>query len=148
MYYIAYGSNLNVQQMGYRCPSAVKIGTSVIKDYRLLFKVSLTGSYLTIEKAKGYEVPVGVWKIGKDDELALDCYEGFPNFYYKKFFTLMCSDGKKHRCMAYIMHEDRHIGIPSLYYVRVCGQGYMDFGFDTKYLEDAVKYSYKIRRIA
>ena len=143
MYYIAYGSNLNVEQMGFRCPSADIVGTAVIKDYRLLFKGSKTGSYLTIEKAPGHEVPVGVWKIGMDDERALDRYEGFPTFYYKKTFLLECSDGKRHRCMAYIMHEDRKIGAPSLYYVGVCRDGYIDFGFDTKYLIEAVRYSDK-----
>lgn len=43
----SYGSNLNVTQMKTRCPSARIIGTSVIKDYELLFK-GKTGSYLTI----------------------------------------------------------------------------------------------------
>ena len=31
-YYIAYGSNLNVEQMRYRCPDAKIVGTSVIPD--------------------------------------------------------------------------------------------------------------------
>ena len=43
-YYIAYGSNLNVQQMRWRCPGARIIGTSELQDYRLLFKGSKTGS--------------------------------------------------------------------------------------------------------
>lgn len=141
MYYIAYGSNLNVRQMGLRCPSARIVGTAEIPGYRLLFKGSRTGSYLTIEKADGYKVPVGVWHIGPQDERALDRYEGFPNFYYKKTFLLECSDGKRHRCMAYIMHEDRLMQIPDLYYVGVCKQGYKDFGFDVKYLIEAARYS-------
>lgn len=33
-YYIAYGSNLNVQQMRMRCPSARIIGTSVLEDHK------------------------------------------------------------------------------------------------------------------
>ena len=41
-YYIAYGSNLNVQQMRWRCPGARIIGTSELQDYRLLFKGSKT----------------------------------------------------------------------------------------------------------
>ena len=61
-YYIAYGSNLNVRQMRMRCPSARIIGTSVLKDYELLFKGSKTGSYLTVEKKPGGTVPVAVWK--------------------------------------------------------------------------------------
>ena len=83
-YYIAYGSNLNVRQMRMRCPSARIIGTSVLKDYELLFKGSKTGSYLTVEKKSGVSVPVAVWEVTAEDEKALDRYEGFPNFYYKK----------------------------------------------------------------
>ena len=57
-YYIAYGSNLNIPQMRMRCPGARIIGTSVIEGYRLLFKGSRTGSYLTIEPQEGASVPV------------------------------------------------------------------------------------------
>ena len=71
-YYIAYGSNLNVQQMRWRCPGARIIGTSELQDYRLLFKGSKTGSYLTVEPEKGCTVPVVVWEVTDQDELALD----------------------------------------------------------------------------
>ena len=87
-YYIAYGSNLNIRQMRMRCPSARRIGTSELKGYELLFKGSKTGSYLTVEKKPGRSVPVGVWEVTQADEKALDRYEGFPNFYYKKELTL------------------------------------------------------------
>ena len=62
-YYIAYGSNLNIPQMRWRCPSARIIGKSEIPDYRLLFKGSQTGAYLTIEPSQGDSVPVGVWEM-------------------------------------------------------------------------------------
>ena len=75
-YYIAYGSNLNVQQMRWRCPGARIIGTAELQDYRLLFKGSKTGSYLTVEPEKGCTVPVAVWEVTEQDELALDRYEG------------------------------------------------------------------------
>ena len=32
-YYIAYGSNLDIQQMRWRCPNARVIGISAIPDY-------------------------------------------------------------------------------------------------------------------
>ena len=88
-YYIAYGSNLNLRQMKMRCPTAKVMGTSVIKDYELLFKGSLTGAYLTIEPKKGSEVPVAVWIVTETDEEALDRYEGCPVFYYKKDMELI-----------------------------------------------------------
>lgn len=145
-YYIAYGSNLNIPQMRMRCPGARIIGTSVIEDYQLLFKGSKTGSYLTIEPMEGAEVPVVIWEVTETDEKALDRYEGYPNFYYKKEMTLDIKGirtGKVRRrdAFAYIMHEERELGIPSWYYVNTCLDGYRAFGFDEKYLFDAIRIS-------
>lgn len=145
-YYIAYGSNLNIPQMRMRCPGARIIGTSVIEDYQLLFKGSKTGSYLTIEPMEGAEIPVVIWEVTETDEKALDRYEGYPNFYYKKEMTLDIKGirtGKVRRrdAFAYIMHEERELGIPSWYYVNTCLDGYRAFGFDEKYLFDAIRIS-------
>lgn len=145
-YYIAYGSNLNIPQMRMRCPGARIIGTSVIEDYQLLFKGSKTGSYLTIEPMEGAEVPVVIWEVTETDEKALDRYEGYPNFYYKTEMTLDIKGirtGKirKRQAFVYIMHEERELGIPSWYYVNTCLDGYRAFGFDEKYLFDAIRIS-------
>ena len=75
-YYLAYGSNLSMRQMAERCPDAVYVGTAVIPDYQLLFKGSLTGSCLTIEKKKGSKVPVLVWQISERDERYLLLQKG------------------------------------------------------------------------
>ena len=76
-YYIAYGSNLNVQQMKFRCPGAKVVGKSVIKNYELLYKGSKTGSYLTIEKKNGSVVPVAVWEVTADDSVSIRHRFGF-----------------------------------------------------------------------
>lgn len=141
-YYIAYGSNLNIRQMRRRCPSARIIGTSEVPSYELLFKGSKTGSYLTIEPREGSSVPVAVWEVTEKDELALDQYEGFPNFYYKAEMTLPINgirSGKirERTVFVYIMHENRAIGTPSISYLRTCLEGYDDFGFDSKILMNA-----------
>lgn len=83
-YYIAYGSNLNVYQMRFRCPSARIIGTAIIPNYELLFKGSKTGSYLTIEPKDGSSVPVAAWETTAEDEAALDRYEGYPRLLLQK----------------------------------------------------------------
>ena len=145
-YYLAYGSNLNVRQMMIRCPSARMIGTATIEDYRLMFKGSKTGSYLTIEPEEGCSVPVGVWEVSEADELALDRYEGFPTFYYKKELELPITGirtGKvrRRKAFVYIMHEDRLLGVPSNMYMRICMEGYMDFGFNYDILWEAYEYS-------
>lgn len=141
-YYIAYGSNLNIPQMRMRCPGARIIGTSEIKDYQLLFKGSKTGSYLTIEPKEGSSVPVAAWEVTAEDEAALDRYEGFPAFYYKKEMELPIKGIKSGKVrirntFVYIMHEDRPLGLPSNYYLATCLQGYRSFGFDKKVLAQA-----------
>ncbi len=145
-FYIAYGSNLNVRQMRMRCPGARITGTSEIKDYRLLFKGSKTGSYLTIEPEAGASVPVAVWEVTEQDEMALNHYEGFPDFYYKKELALPVKgikSGKVRRRTAfvYIMHEERPFGVPSSGYMGTCAEGYRDFGFDVNTLLEAYSFS-------
>ena len=75
--YVAYGSNLSVEQMALRCPDATIIGTGRIQDYKLVFRF-----HADIEKSKGSYVPVLVWKISKADEKRLDIYEGVSSGYY------------------------------------------------------------------
>ena len=121
-YYIAYGSNLNVGQMRMRCPHATILGTANLKGWELLFK--------------------GSREVTAPDEAALDRYEGFPNFYYKRDIKLQYKGirtGKRRTvtAFAYIMHEDRPIGIPSNFYMRTCLEGYDTFCFDKNILVDA-----------
>ena len=87
-YYLAYGSNLDMERMGHRCPYAVPVGVTEIYGYRLLFKKSKTGCYATIEQDANESVPAVVWMLSEFDELLLDRYEGCPRYYYKKQFQL------------------------------------------------------------
>ena len=145
-YYIAYGSNLNVQQMQMRCPHAKVVGTATLEGWELLFKGSKTGSYLTIEDCEGGTVPVAVWEVAESDEAALDRYEGFPVFYYKKELRLRCKGIRSGRiktltAFVYIMDETRTLGRPTDYYLRVCREGYDQFDFDPAILMQAVQRS-------
>lgn len=145
-YYIAYGSNLNIRQMRMRCSSARVIGTATIPDYELLFKGSQTGAYLTIEPKVGASVPVAVWSVTEEDEAALDRYEGFPTFYYKKEMQLLIKGIKSGKtrirdCFVYIMHEDRPFGTPSDFYIHTCREGYHSFAFDENILYHAIENS-------
>lgn len=144
--YIAYGSNLNVRQMKTRCPNAKILGTAKLKGWELLFKGSKLGSYLTIEKKENAIVPVAIWEIYETDEKALDRYEGYPNFYYKKDIKLECDEicsGKQCviNAFAYIMYENRPIGIPTHHYLNTCLGGYEEFRFDERILLNAYKKS-------
>ena len=141
-YYIAYGSNLNVPQMRMRCPHATVLGTASLTGWELLFKGSGTGAYLTIEECENGMVPVAVWEVTESDEAALDRYEGFPNFYYKREIKVKYKGIRSGRrrtvtAFAYIMHEDRPVGIPADFYMRTCFDGYDTFCFDRRILTAA-----------
>ncbi len=42
--YFAYGSNINLNQMAYRCPAAEVVGPMVLNDYKLLFRGNYRGN--------------------------------------------------------------------------------------------------------
>lgn len=147
-YYVAYGSNLNIEQMKRRCPGAAIVGTSIIEGYELLFKGSGSGFYLTIEKKAGLCVPVGIWAITKAHENALDHYEGYPSFYYKQDMELTVREWLSAKtfnlpCFVYIMDKRRKIGTPSKRYMKVCSKGYENFCFDLTFLQKAYDKSKK-----
>ena len=50
--YIAYGSNLNLEQMAFRCPTAKVVGKSELKDYELLFRGGRRGAVATVEPGR------------------------------------------------------------------------------------------------
>ena len=142
-YYIAYGSNLHVAQMQRRCPGAIPAGTAWLDGWRLAFRGSKTGAYLTIVPDKRCRVPVGVWLIDRDHELALDRYEGYPTFYQKREMRidLTRADGTSTpiTAMVYLMPSTAKKGAPTRQYVSTCEVGYLCFGLDLKYLLQAVR---------
>ena len=142
-YYLAYGSNLSVEQMKIRTPEAEIVGTGILHGWRLLFR-----QFATIQENKIFDVPVLVWKISEQDEKNLDKYEGFPRFYRKKYLTLNVKsldgvDLGEIKAMAYIMTSKAVSArlakpFPSDYYYSVLDKSYEAFGFDKKILEGAL----------
>ena len=139
--YIAYGSNLNLEQMKRRCPTAEVVGTAELKNWRLRFRGGSHSAVATIEREQGFTVPVLIWRIQPEDEVALNRYEGFP-FLYRKETLRLTVNGKRVRAMVYIMNEAGHpYGIPSAGYLNTIREGYESAGFNVSILYDAVKHS-------
>jgi gamma-glutamylcyclotransferase (GGCT)/AIG2-like uncharacterized protein YtfP len=135
--YLAYGSNLNLEQMAYRCPDATVIGTTVLNGYRLVFRGGRHSGVATIEQERGSAVPVLLWEITKRCEQALDRYEGYPHLYRKEQLTVDL-DGEKVQAMAYVMNEGPPPAMPGAYYYATILHGYRDCGFDEAILKEAV----------
>jgi len=141
--YIAYGSNLNVEQMKNRCPDAQLLATGYLKDYLLLYRSnSRHMGVATVRKHKGTNVPVAFWEISESDEEALDSYEGYPWLYEKRnVYAYLKGGTKRIRAMVYIMNSHRMFvpAYPSDTYVATIRQGYMDCKLDMDVFEDSLE---------
>lgn len=141
--YIAYGSNLNLPQMAFRCPMAKVVGKGILRDYELLFRGSRRSAVATVEPKEGANVPVLVWDIKPKDELSLDRYEGYPRFYDKQTMTVEM-EGKSVPAMVYVMTPGHEFGTPSEYYLETIREGYETAGFDMDVLDAAVDHAYEL----
>ena len=131
--YVAYGSNLHLEQMSFRCPDASVVGSGVIKNYELVFY-----GVASIEPKNGTDCPVGVWEISPDDEKNLDRYEGWPRLYRKEEIEVELDDGEIVTAMVYIMNRSGMQSMPSPEYYQTIYTGYKQFNLPTKYLNAVV----------
>ena len=141
--YIAYGSNLNLRQMSFRCPTAKVAGVSEINNYELLFRGGPRGSVATVEPFKGGRVPVLLWSLQEKDLQSLDRYEGYPHLYRKEILNVELG-GKPVSAMVYVMNGGRPLGSPSDYYLDTIMEGYKSAGFDTEILTESVEKSIRL----
>jgi gamma-glutamylcyclotransferase (GGCT)/AIG2-like uncharacterized protein YtfP len=134
--YLAYGSNLNMQQMMRRCPEAKAWGAAFLRDWRLAFHGGSGHAVATIVPHKGDCVQASLWSITENDEKALDTYEGFPGLYRKEIVKVPW--GKRTvSAMVYIMNVGR-VGFPSRSYFQTIFEGYDDFNLDPEPLFQAL----------
>lgn len=139
IYYIAYGSNLNLDNFLKRCPSAKILGKTFLQDMALVFKGDGEElAYLTLENNIGSTIPVGIFEITYFDSLRLDKFEGYPILYSKKWISLDLN-GRTINALTYVMNPNFNYHLPSLNYFKSCLIGYDYFGFDRKFLIAAVK---------
>jgi len=137
-YYIAYGSNLNLEQMSYRCPTARIVGKGYIRNYELVFRGREYNAVATVIPKKASKVPVLVWAIGRYDERALDRYEGYPTFYRKETIAVDLETHETILGMVYLLNKLER-GIPSDRYIKIIREGYRDMNMDESYLDRAIE---------
>lgn len=132
--YIAYGSNINLEQMAYRCPHSKVVGLSEIKNFELEFR-----GVVTLVPKENMKVPVLIWKLDERDLPILNRYEGYPSLYRQEKMSFELN-GRVCEGMAYLMN---HVTIspPSPQYYNTILQGYRENGLDESYLETALENS-------
>ena len=116
--YFAYGANLNIPNMAYRCPKAKRVGNLELPDYRLVFK-----GVADIETAPYNKVLGVLWDVTDECEKSLDIFEGYPNLYRKEWFAVKMQDGSVEDVMYYKMNREGY-ALPSEAYFKTIESGY------------------------
>ncbi len=105
-YYFAYGSNMNIEQMAFRCRAAEVVENVRVEGYRLAFCGRPSGNGVaTILPQEGSHVDGVLWKITKECERNLDYYEGYPHLYGKESITVKNAEGKERDVTVYTINE-------------------------------------------
>ena len=145
MKYIAYGSNMNLEQMMHRCPGAKLIGTGCLHGYQIEFNRHAT---IVEKNSSSASVPVAVWEITREHERALDRYEGYPHYYRKIACTVDMGGEERIQGMAYQMCE-RDFFPPAIEYFRGIRDAYEDLELRSEIkqvLQPALMRSYRLAR--
>ena len=140
--YFAYGSNMNLNQMAFRCPDAEVVESVRLEGYRLAFRTNGGGNGVaTILPEEGSYVDGVLWRISERDEQHLDHYEGFPFLYGKEPVTVTNQDGVRREIMAYTMNSPYkdNPAMPSVSYLEGILNGCRQNGIDTQTVIEAVR---------
>lgn len=139
MLYVAYGSNMNLEQMDYRCPNSCVVCNGWLRGWKLVFNI-----HADVIKTDNEEdiVPVVVWDIAEEDWNRLDMYEGFPSYYVKEIVNVILDNGKNESAVVYVMASNRKgIYPPAQSYFNCIYKGYIDNEIDVECLCNALEHS-------
>lgn len=143
--YVAYGSNLNLERMKHRCPTAEPVGKAELTGWKLVFRGRGMG-VANIEPADASSVPVLIWRIYPDDERVLDGYEGVPHFYHREIIPVILN-GESVDALVYILNDGYSLCQPGKVYYDIILDGYRSAGFDPAILQASADVSKEEHRM-
>jgi hypothetical protein len=96
--YFAYGSNMNVDAMGRRCPRSKTLGLARLERHRLAV---MREGWLTAVRDPSSAVYGVLWDLALSDIAALDRYEGLPQGLYAKVLQAVVAERGPKRAIVY-----------------------------------------------
>jgi len=130
--YFAYGSNLSLEQMRFRCPDSRPVRSHFLPDHVLVLR-----GVANIEDRPGSHIPGAIYEISEGDERTLDGYEGFPTLYTKLFFETDLGEVMYYRLVVeqYKKARDGYVGIIET--------GYKEWELPLDHLQAAIEAQYR-----
>ena len=103
--YFAYGSNMDLLQMGDRCPAAVTVGTAELPSYRFIIN---SRGVATVVADPQSSVQGLLWNISKEDARSLNLYEGVKQGIYKRASVeVRLPDGTTKKAFIYVAADSK-----------------------------------------
>jgi gamma-glutamylcyclotransferase (GGCT)/AIG2-like uncharacterized protein YtfP len=140
VFYFAYGSNMDKNQMTKRCPSSELVGVAQLELHRLAFtgySNNRKGGVATVKPSLNNQVDGIIWQINRQDLAKLDRCEGTPHVYQRRTITVN-QDGQAVQAQAYIKRANRE-SLPSVEYAKTIWNGYQQVGLDPKPITEAIR---------
>ncbi len=130
--YFAYGSNMDLVQMGNRCERAATVGTARLASYRFIIN---SHGVATIVPDPASAVEGLLWSITDADERSLDRHEGVRRGVYRKALVeLETQEGKTVKALVYIA-ADSTPGVPRPGYLEKIVSAAESCGLPTVYVD-------------
>ena len=140
--YFAYGSNLDPEQMAWRCPGATPAGAAVLD--RWAFRIGAR-SYATVSPSSEPDAHVwgGLWWLTDADLASLDRYEGVRDGLYRRdVLTVLAPDrdGDSIDAIVYVENFD-DVGWPDDVYLERILSGAEHFELPDEWIEQLRSWS-------
>jgi gamma-glutamylcyclotransferase len=143
LYYFAYGSNMNREQLLGRCVRPVVIGAAVLPHHRLAFhgySRVWDGGMATVVSAPGQKVWGVVYELTVADWDRLDAWQDVrwdgTGTYFHFPDTVTDMQGRTYTVLLYKKDILREPQQPSREHLEVIIQGALDHGLPASYLEE------------
>lgn len=129
MYYFAYASNLNREQMAERAPNSKPKFIATLPNFKLTFtaRPGRQGGVASITPHRGEKVLGAVYEISERDLKRLDGYESYPTIYDRRKVTVWTETNEAVETITYIKTDQSRELNPSPEYLTVIQQGCRDW---------------------
>jgi gamma-glutamylcyclotransferase (GGCT)/AIG2-like uncharacterized protein YtfP len=127
VYYFAYGSNLNQEQMRARCPDSRPMFTAILPSYRLVFagwSRQWRGGVASVVPIRGDRVRGAIYEVTEQCLRRLDRYEAG---YQRLKVTVLGEDDEPIEAVTYVKKGQLEETRPSKEYLAVIQQGLRDW---------------------
>ncbi len=127
MYYFAYASNLNQEQMGERCPDSKPLFRATLPNYKLVFlgwSREWRGGKASIRLFRGEKILGAIYEVSEQCLRQLDKFE---SSYDRLKVTVFNEDSEPVEAITYIKAGQSEETKPSAEYLSVIQQGYRDW---------------------